>query len=69
MRACSTKFPLYPLATDSKTASDWYVWLSHESIRRTIMTIFLLRGVYNYFKTGTDIPTVLDVYLTLQTEV
>jgi hypothetical protein len=65
-RACATTLPLHPVSTLGDTTPDWQLWLFHESIRRTVLTAFLLRGVYNYLKTGTDIPTVVGVYFTAQ---
>jgi hypothetical protein len=56
----------FPISTFSNTNSAWQLWLFHESIRRMVQTAFLLRGVYNYLKTGTDIPTVVGVYFTAQ---
>ncbi|KAH6619895.1 hypothetical protein C7974DRAFT_398415 [Boeremia exigua] len=65
-RACAVTLPLHPIATFSRNPEDWQVWLFSESIRRTVVTTFLLRGVYNYLKTGTDSPTVVGVYFTVQ---
>ncbi|KAF3032463.1 hypothetical protein E8E12_002626 [Didymella heteroderae] len=65
-RACAVSLPLQPVATLADEAEDWQLWLFHESIRRTVVTTFLLRGVYNYLKTGTDVPTGVGVYFTAQ---
>ncbi|KAJ4311994.1 hypothetical protein N0V94_007676 [Neodidymelliopsis sp. IMI 364377] len=71
-RACHVALPRYPLApmtsiaasTDSK--EEWQEWLFSESIRRTVVTTFMLQGVYNYIKTGHDKPTVVGVFFSAQ---
>lgn len=65
-RACAVSLPLHPVARFTDNPEDWHVWLFNESIRRTVVTTFLLRGVYNYLKTGTHSPTVVGVYFTAQ---
>lgn len=66
MRACALSLPLHPVANFADNPKDWQTWLFSESIRRAVVTTFLLRGVYNYLKTGTDSPTVVGVYFTVQ---
>lgn len=65
-RACAVSLPIHPVATFTGHPEDWHVWLFSESVRRTVVTTFLLRGVYNYLKTGVDSPTVVGVYFTAQ---
>lgn len=65
-RACALSMPLHPVSTFSSDSHVWQFWLFSESIRRTVVTTFLLQGVYNYLKTGTDRPTVVGVYFTVQ---
>ncbi|XPS71041.1 hypothetical protein M3J09_003227 [Ascochyta lentis] len=65
-RACALSLPLHPFSTFANNSRDWQLWLFSESIRRTVVTTFLLRGVYNYLKTGVDSPTVVGVYFTAQ---
>lgn len=65
-RTCAHDQPQRPVASFSDDSKDWAVWLFSEGIRRTVVTTFLLRGVYNYLKTGTDSPTVVGVYFTVQ---
>lgn len=67
-RACSRYLPLHPVATFSDDPKDWAAWLFSEGIRRTVVTTFMLRGVYNYLRTGIDSPTVVGVYFTVQEE-
>jgi hypothetical protein len=57
-----------PVATFSQTFEDqeWLTWLFSESIRRTVVTAFMLQGVYNYHRTGDSTPTVIGVYFTAQ---
>ncbi|KAJ4988906.1 transcription factor cys6 protein [Stagonosporopsis vannaccii] len=65
-RVCAHYLPQNPVARFSDDTKDWAVWLFSESIRRTVVTTFLVRGVYNYLKTCTDSPTVVGVYFTVQ---
>jgi hypothetical protein len=65
-RACAPSLPLHSIVTFANNSEDWQLWMFSESIRRTVVTTFLLRGVYNYLKTGTDIPTSVGVYFTAQ---
>ena len=55
-------------ATFSRTPEDeeWLAWLFSESIRRTVVTAFMLQGVYNYHKMGDSTPAVIGVYFTAQ---
>ncbi|TGO10300.1 hypothetical protein BTUL_0139g00270 [Botrytis tulipae] len=46
--------------------SDWQSWLVDESIRRTVITTFMLKGVYSFLKLGYDSPTNLNVCFTAQ---
>ncbi|KAF2794219.1 hypothetical protein K505DRAFT_324909 [Melanomma pulvis-pyrius CBS 109.77] len=46
--------------------SDWQSWLLDESTRRTVITAFMLKGVYSFLKLGYDSPTELRVYFTAQ---
>lgn len=46
--------------------SDWPSWLLHESIRRTVITTYMLHGVYNFLRLGYDTPAELRVYFTAQ---
>lgn len=46
--------------------SDWQSWLVDESIRRTVITTFMLKGVYSFLKLGCDSPTDLRVCFTAQ---
>jgi hypothetical protein len=46
--------------------SDWPSWLIDESIRRTVITTFMLKGVYSFLKLGYDSPTDLRVCFTAQ---
>ncbi|TGO65679.1 hypothetical protein BOTNAR_0075g00290 [Botryotinia narcissicola] len=46
--------------------SDWHSWLVDESIRRTVITTFMLKGVYSFLKLGYDSPTNLNVCFTAQ---
>lgn len=46
--------------------SDWQSWLVDESIRRTIITTFMLKGVYSFLKLGYDSPTSMNVCFTAQ---
>ncbi|KAH6719549.1 hypothetical protein BKA61DRAFT_630122 [Leptodontidium sp. MPI-SDFR-AT-0119] len=46
--------------------SDWQSWLVDESTRRTIITTFMLKGVYSFLKLGYDSPTDLRVCFTAQ---
>lgn len=46
--------------------SDWQCWLVDESIRRTVITTFMLKRVYNDLKLGYDSPTNLRIYITTQ---
>ncbi|KAH8627197.1 hypothetical protein IG631_16965 [Alternaria alternata] len=39
------------------SADDWQFWLTTESIRRTIITTYILSGIYNFLKLGYDGPT------------
>lgn len=65
-RACAISMPRHPVSTFSNDSNEWQLWLFSESIRRTVVTTFLLQGVYNYLKTGTDRPSVVGVYFTMQ---
>ncbi|KAF2013935.1 hypothetical protein BU24DRAFT_424953 [Aaosphaeria arxii CBS 175.79] len=47
--------------------SDWQSWLVDESIRRTVITSFLLNGLYNFLKLGSHNPVDLRIYFTAQT--
>ncbi|TEY52432.1 hypothetical protein BOTCAL_0258g00020 [Botryotinia calthae] len=40
--------------------SDWQSWLVNESIRRTVITTFMLKGVYSFLKPGYDEPIDLN---------
>ena len=46
--------------------SDWQSWLVDESIRRSVITTFMLKGVYSFLKLGYDSPTDLRVCFTAQ---
>ncbi|APA12007.1 hypothetical protein SS1G_05579 [Sclerotinia sclerotiorum 1980 UF-70] len=46
--------------------SDWQSWLLDESIRRTVITTFMLKGVYSFLKLGYDSPTDLHICFTAQ---
>ncbi|KAH8883168.1 hypothetical protein GQ53DRAFT_753069 [Thozetella sp. PMI_491] len=46
--------------------SDWQSWLVDESIRRTVITTLILKGVYSFLKFGYDCPTERRVYFTAQ---
>ncbi|ATZ50136.1 hypothetical protein BCIN_05g05140 [Botrytis cinerea B05.10] len=46
--------------------SDWQSWLVNESIRRTVITAFMLKGVYSFLKLGYDSPVDLDMCFTAQ---
>ena len=50
----------------SNSPGDWQTWLFCESIRRTVVTTSLLRGVYKYLKTGVACPTAVGVFFTAQ---
>jgi hypothetical protein len=71
-RACHMALPRHPLAPVTVVAAstdrngEWQEWLFSESIRRTVVTTFMLQGVYNYIKTGHDNPTVVGVYFSAQ---
>ncbi|KAJ8115992.1 hypothetical protein OPT61_g2487 [Boeremia exigua] len=65
-RACASTLPLHPVVTFSSSCDDWHIWLLSESLRRTVVTAFMLRGVYQYLKSGTHCPTVVGVYFTAQ---
>ncbi|TAQ86116.1 hypothetical protein B7494_g5558 [Chlorociboria aeruginascens] len=39
---------------DSPTTSSWQDWIFEESCRRTILTSFMLQGVYSFLKFGYD---------------
>jgi hypothetical protein len=55
-----------PVGTHPTFPGNWQAWLFSESMRRTVMTTFLLHGVYNYLKTGEECPTILGVHFTAQ---
>lgn len=46
--------------------SDWQSWLVDESVRRTVITTFMLQGVYNFLKCGQDSPPELSFTFTAQ---
>jgi hypothetical protein len=46
--------------------SEWQSWLVDESIRRTVITAFMLKGVYSFLKLGHDTPVEIRVYFTAQ---
>ncbi|RYO54779.1 hypothetical protein AA0116_g9211 [Alternaria tenuissima] len=39
------------------SSDNWQYWLTTESIRRTIITTYVLSGIYNFLKLGYDGPT------------
>ncbi|OAL54668.1 hypothetical protein IQ07DRAFT_665001 [Pyrenochaeta sp. DS3sAY3a] len=65
-RACALALPLDPILRFPNNPEDWHAWLLSESMRRTVVTTFLLRGVYNYLRTGNDSPTAMDLHFTVQ---
>lgn len=44
--------------------SDWQSWLVDESIRRTVITSFMLKGIYSFLKLGYDTPVDLRFHFT-----
>jgi hypothetical protein len=43
-----------PLILDTLTISSWNDWIFEESCRRTILTSYMLQGVYSFLKFGYD---------------
>ncbi|KAF2415487.1 hypothetical protein EJ08DRAFT_691005 [Tothia fuscella] len=65
----TTPAELNTLNTGSMTIdyeTEWQSWLVDESIRRTMITASMLKGVYNFLKLGHDSPTELRVRFTAQ---
>ncbi|KAB8073576.1 hypothetical protein BDV29DRAFT_135111 [Aspergillus leporis] len=48
------------------TFMDWRRWLIEESSRRTVITAFMLKGVYNFLKLGYDTVPDLQMSFTAQ---
>ncbi|PSN74324.1 hypothetical protein BS50DRAFT_13554 [Corynespora cassiicola Philippines] len=48
------------------TFADWQQWLVEESIRRTVITAFMLKGVYGFLKLGFDSVPDLRISFTAQ---
>ncbi|KAJ5615192.1 transcription factor gsfR2 [Penicillium hordei] len=49
------------------TFTDWRRWLIEESSRRTVITAFMLKGVYSFLKLGRDTVPDLRMSFTAQT--
>jgi hypothetical protein len=43
-----------PLTLETLTVSSWNHWIFEESCRRTILTSYMLQGVYSFLKFGYD---------------
>lgn len=48
------------------TSTEWRRWLIEESSRRTVMTAFMLKGVYDFLKLGYDTVPDLQMSFTAQ---
>ncbi|KAF2846065.1 hypothetical protein T440DRAFT_472216 [Plenodomus tracheiphilus IPT5] len=67
--ACDTAPPI-PASEESMTVtmsfldttSDWLSWTLNESIRRTFIFAFVLKGIYNFLKLGHDSPIDLRAF-------
>jgi Fungal Zn(2)-Cys(6) binuclear cluster domain len=48
--------PLYSLDSESTQpiTTDWYGWIFAESVRRTVLVSYMLRGIYMFLKQGWD---------------
>jgi hypothetical protein len=57
--------PEAPLLPESNF-TDWQRWLIDESSRRTVITAFMLKGVYNFLKLGYDTVPDLRASFTAQ---
>jgi hypothetical protein len=61
-----------PSARDSNISTseynaNWQSWLVEESIRRTVITAFMLNGVYRFLALHYDCPAEVGVFFTAQT--
>lgn len=69
LRTRQVKPPLAPTEAQfppGRTSLSWRCWLIEESIRRTVITAFMLKGVYSYLKLGYDTAPDLRMSFTAQ---